>query len=62
MKVADFITGLLGVLTIIGLLWRIAWSMGQLVQQFTDHVADDKRVQDDLSERVRTLERRGRLR
>ena len=55
-RAADFATAIIGGLAVIGLLWRIAWSMGQLLQQFTDHVTADQRVQDDHEDRIRAIE------
>ena len=52
-------TATLGGLTVIGLLWRIAWSSGQLLQKFDDHVASDRRIQADHEDRLRVIEGKG---
>ena len=48
-----------GFLGIIALLARIAWTMGQLVQRFGDHVTQADKIHGDQEKRIRDLERRG---
>lgn len=56
--VAELIGAIGGGLTIIGLLTRISWSLGQLVQRFGDHVTQADKIHNDQENRIRTLERR----
>jgi hypothetical protein len=51
-----YITLCIGIGTIIGLLWRIAWNMGSFTREFRDHVTQDERVHADHEERIRSLE------
>jgi hypothetical protein len=51
-----------GILAILGVLLRIAWSMGQLVQRFGDHVTQADRIHSDQEDRIRRLERPERKR
>ena len=49
-------TAAAGGLAVIGLLWRIAWSSGQLLQAFNDHVTSDRKIQADHEDRLRKIE------
>jgi hypothetical protein len=51
-----------GILAILGVLLRIAWSMGQFVQRFGDHITQDDRIHADQENRIRRLERPERKR
>lgn len=46
----------IGLITIIGFLWRIAYSTGQLVQRIDNHIIQDDRIQGDHENRLRVLE------
>lgn len=56
----QFIALVVGILTIIGILMRIAWTTGQLVQRFGDHVVQDDKIHANQEERIRNLENRTR--
>lgn len=58
MNLAEFIGVLSFALTIVALLVRIAWSTGQLVQRFGDHVIISDRLHQDQESRLRNLEQR----
>jgi hypothetical protein len=55
-------TAVTGGLAVIGLLWRIAWSSGQLLQAFNDHVTSDRKIQADHEDRLRVIEGKTRRR
>jgi hypothetical protein len=57
---AEFISLCVGILAIVGILVRIAWSVGQLVQRFGDHVTQADRIHGDQEGRIRNLESRMR--
>lgn len=63
MSSAERFTALaVGILTIIGILWRIAYQIGSLVQRFDDHTAASARTHDDQEKRLRDLEQQRRRR
>jgi hypothetical protein len=43
-----YITLTIGILTIITILLRIAWTTGRLMQQFGDHLKNSERVHQDI--------------
>jgi hypothetical protein len=57
---AEFVSLVVGILAIVGILVRIAWSVGQLVQRFGDHVAQADKIHGDQEGRIRNLEERTR--
>jgi hypothetical protein len=59
---AEIGTALVGGIAVIGLLWRIAWSSGQLLQAFNDHVTSDRKIQADHEQRLRIIEGKARRR
>ena len=60
MNLAGLVSILSGGAVIIGLLVRIVWVMGKLVQQFGDHMTASAKIHDDQERRIRDLERRRR--
>jgi flagellar biogenesis protein FliO len=51
-----YITLTIGIITIITILLRIAWTTGRLMQQFGDHLKNSERVHQDIETRVRKIE------
>ena len=57
---AGFVTIILGIIGMIAMLVKISYQVGQLVQQFADHVEQDTRIQGDHEVRIRGIEQKGR--
>ena len=62
MNLAEFIGLTSFALTVVILLVRIAWTTGQLVQRFGDHVTQADKIHGDQETRIRLLERPRRIR
>ena len=56
MIAAAWIAAIVGVLGILGLLLRISFQIGALVQRFGDHVSAADKVHSDQETRIRALE------
>lgn len=46
-----------GLITVILFLWRIAWTLGQLVQRFNDFTEQANQIHADHEQRIRNVER-----
>lgn len=56
MNLTTLVAVVTGILGILGVLVRISWQMGRLVQRFGDHVQDASKIHVDQEQRLRTLE------
>lgn len=55
-----YVTLVVGLLAIIGFLWRISYTMGGLVKEFRLHVKQSTKIHDDQETRIREVERQRR--
>lgn len=55
-----YITLVVGLIAIIGFLWRISYTMGGLVKEFRIHVKQSAKTHDDQETRIREIERQRR--
>ena len=55
---AAIVTVLIGVAGVLGLLLRISFQLGALVQRFGDHVVNADKIHTDQESRIRYLEQR----
>lgn len=61
MIVAAWVAAAVAVVGMLGMLLRISFQVGGLVQRFGDHVSASDKLHDDQEKRIRSLERRPRM-